>query len=97
MGWLDVLCGLGAVLAAGVAVTAAAIVVNEYLDKRALQKAVRQKAPNALKAKIYEMKSKAVKVGVFGEQNQELDTLEIQAERGISDDLRVGQEISLYN
>lgn len=95
MGWLDILLGVGAAIAAGAAVA----LVCDYIDRQQIKKEAlkraRERALQAVKAQILEKKKNAVDVGIFNRTNEEVDRFQIEAKNGVDPDLRVGQMISL--
>ncbi len=71
-------------------------VIDVFLDEDSIGDEVLVHYPDALKLLIQEKKSNAVKVGIFGEYDEEIETgVEISSSQGISDNLYVGQEIYL--
>lgn len=95
MGWLDILLGVGAAIAAGAAVA----LVCDYIDRQQIKKEAlkraRERALQAVKAQILEKKKNAVDVGIFNRTNEQVDRFQIEAKNGVDPDLRVGQMISL--
>ena len=95
MGWLDILLGVGAAIAAGAAVA----LVCDYMDRQQIKKEAlkraRERALQAVKAQILEKKKNAVDVGIFNRTNEQVDRFQIEAKNGVDPDLRVGQMISL--
>lgn len=90
--WLQVL-GL---LAGGIAGAALlSIAVDSFLDKDTLKEAVQEECPDAFKMLIKEKKKNAVNVGIFDEDNEHLDDMEITTSKGVSRNLRKGQTIYL--
>lgn len=95
MGWLDILLGVGAAIAAGAAVALVCdYIYRQQIKKEALKRA-RERALQAVKAQILEKKKNAVDVGIFNRTNEEVDRFQIEAKNGVDPDLRVGQMISL--
>lgn len=80
--------------AAGAAV---AYVIDKAITAYSVKETVREKCPGALKAIIMEKKQNAVNVGIFDQNNQRSESIEIQSSKGVSNSLHVGQEIYLYN
>lgn len=72
------------------------IAIDVFLDDSSLGEEVHTRYPEALKLLIKEKKSNAVKVGIFGENEREIESnVEITSSKGISNNLYVGQEIYL--
>lgn len=72
-------------------------VYNGFLDLFGLRNEIKQRCPQAMKAKILAKKKDAVNVGIFGNSSNQIQTMNIHSNQGISNDLYVGQEIPLYN
>lgn len=90
--WLQVL-GL---LAGGIAGAALlTIAVDYFLDEDALRESVREQEPDAFKMLIKEKKKNTVNVGIFDEDNEHLDDMEITTSKGVSRSLRKGKTIYL--
>lgn len=71
-------------------------VIDVFLDEDSIGDEVHVRYPDAIKLLIQEKKNNAVKVGIFGEYDEEIETgVEITSSQGISDNLYVGQEIYL--
>ena len=71
-------------------------VIDVLLDEDSVGKQIKNKYPDALKLLIQEKKKNAVKVGIFGEYDKEIETgVEITSSQGVSDNLYVGQLIYL--
>ncbi|MGN0223120.1 MAG: hypothetical protein ACI4AM_03730 [Muribaculaceae bacterium] len=82
--------------AVGAAVGAATITIIDIIDQRSIQKAAKEQFKQALKAIIKEKKKNAVKVGIFGPDDNEIESdFEIESEKGVSSNLYVGQVIRL--
>lgn len=85
--------------AVGAAVGAVVYLTLEYIDKNAVQKAAQdykfEKCPSAIKAKILSKDTKKVSIGLFGNNETQLESFDIEAERGVSNDVYVGQVLSL--
>lgn len=72
------------------------LVIDVFLDENSIRDEVHTRYPNALKLLIQEKKANAVKVGIFREYDDEIETgIEISSSEGVSDNLYVGQEIYL--
>ncbi|MCR5568050.1 MAG: hypothetical protein K6G31_02120 [Paludibacteraceae bacterium] len=69
--------------------------VGVFLDEDTIKDEVKVKYPDALKLMIEEKKKKAVNVGIFGDSGKIASGIEIQSEKGVSDNLYVGQTIYL--
>ena len=71
-------------------------VIDIFLDEDSIGNEVQVRYPDAIKLLIQDRKKNAVKVGIFGEYDDEIETgVEITSSQGISDDLYVGQVIYL--
>lgn len=90
--WLQVL-GLLAGGIAGAALLSKA--VDFFLDKDTLKETVQEECPDAFKMLIKEKKKKAVNVGIFDEDDEHLDDMEITTSKGVSRKLSKGQTIYL--
>lgn len=81
--------------AVGAAVGTAVYLTLEYIDRKSVQKAVNdfklEKCPSAVKAKILSKDTKKVSVGLFSNNGNQLESFEIEADRGVSNDIYVGQ------
>lgn len=90
---------LGGALGGAVGGAAGALigfVIDVFLDEDSIGDEVHIRYPEAFKLLIQEKKSNAVKVGIFGEYDEEIETgVEIASSQGISENLYVGQEIYL--
>ena len=72
------------------------IVIDVLLDASSIKKEVNARYPEALKILIQQKKRNSIKVGIFNEYDDEIETgVEISSTRGISKELYVGQEIYL--
>lgn len=90
--WLQVL-GL---LAGGIAGAALlTIAVDYFLDEDALRESVGEQEPDAFKMLIKEKKKNSVNVGIFDEDNEHLDDMEITTSKGVSRSLHKGKTIYL--
>ena len=70
--------------------------IGKIIDATTLEDEVKIKYPNALKLLIKEKKKHAVNVGIFGENEDCIeDSVDITSDKGVSDELYVGQEIWL--
>ena len=70
--------------------------IGKIIDADTLEDEVKIKYPNALKLLIKEKKKHAVNVGIFGENEDCIeDSVDITSDKGVSDELYVGQEIWL--
>lgn len=88
--WWSVLGVLGAGL------LGAAVVLSVdyfFLSSDTLADAVREEEPDAFKVLIKEKKKNAVNVGIFDEDNEHLNDMEITTSKGVSRSLRKGQTI----
>lgn len=87
--WLEVL-GL---LAGGLLGTTIFLAVDFFLSKDKLVEKVEEEYPDAFKLLIKEKKKNAVNVGIFDEDNEHLDDVEITSSKGVSKSLHKGQTI----
>ena len=87
--WLEAL-GL---LAGGLLGATIFMAVDFFLSKDKLVEKVEEEYPDAFKLLIKEKKKNAVKVGIFDEDNEHLDDVEITSSKGVSKSLRKGQVI----
>lgn len=72
------------------------IVINVLLDVSSIKKEVNARYPEAIKILIQQKKRNSIKVGLFNEYDDEIETgIKISSTRGTSDKLYVGQEIYL--
>ena len=71
-------------------------VIDKIIDATSVGDEVKEKYPNALKILIQEKKKHAVNVGIFGEYEERIkDSVDITSDKGVSDELYVGQVIWL--
>lgn len=96
----DILFIAGCALVGGAVGGAAGAVigfaVGFFLDEESLGNEVQVRYPEALKILIQKKKKNAVNVGIFGINDEEIETgIEISSSQGVSDNLYVGQEIYL--
>lgn len=87
--WLEAL-GL---LAGGLLGATIFMAVDYFLSEDKLVEEVEEQYPDAFKLLIKEKKKNAVNVGVFDEDNEHLDDVEITSSKGVSKSLRKGQVI----
>lgn len=88
--WLEVL-GL---LAGGiVGATMISLAVDYFICEDTLVDNIEEEYPDAFKLLIKEKKKNAVKVGIFDEDNEHLDDVEITSSKGVSKNIRKGQTI----
>ena len=87
--WLEAL-GL---LAGGLLGATIFMAVDFFLSKDKLVEKVEEEYPDAFKLLIKEKKKNAVNVGIFDEDNEHLDDVEITSTKGVSKSLRKGQVI----
>lgn len=73
----------------------AAIVLSVpfFLSRDTLADAVREEEPDAFKVLIKEKKKNAVHVGIFDEDNEHINDMELTSSKGVSRSLRKGQTI----
>ena len=64
-----------------------------FLSEDKLVEEVEEQYPDAFKLLIKEKKKNAVNVGIFDEDNEHLDDVEITSTKGVSKSLRKGQII----
>ena len=70
--------------------------IGKIIDETSLKNEVKIKYQDALKILIQEKKKNAVNVGIFGEYEKCIeDSVDITSDKGVSDELYVGQEIWL--
>lgn len=81
------------VLGAGLLGAAVVLSVDYFLSSDTLSDAVREEEPDAFKVLIKEKKKNAVNVGIFDEDNEHLNDMEITTSKGVSRSLRKGQTI----
>ena len=78
-------------MAAGAAI---AYAINVFLDQDSLRNEVRRHHSDAFKLLIEEKKNNAVKVGIFDEYDEEIESgVEVSSSQGVSNKLYVGQVI----
>lgn len=83
-------------LVGGAAGALISFVIDVFLDVDSIGEEIQIHYPDALKLLIQEKKKNAVKVGIFGEYDKEIETcVEITSSQGVSDNLYVGQLIYL--
>ncbi len=87
--WLEAL-GL---LAGGLLGATIFMAVDFFLSKDKLVEKVEEEYPDAFKLLIKEKKKNAVNVGIFDEDNEHLDDVEITSSKGVSKSLHKGQTI----
>ena len=87
--WLEAL-GL---LAGGLLGATIFLAVDFFLSEDKLVEEVEEQYPDAFKLLIKEKKKNAVNVGIFDEDNEHLDDVEITSTKGVSKSLRKGQII----
>lgn len=87
--WLEAL-GL---LAGGLLGATIFLAVDFFLSEDKLVEEVEEQYPDAFKLLIKEKKKNAVNVGIFDEDNEHLDDVEITSTKGVSKNLRKGQVI----
>lgn len=81
------------VLGAGLLGAAVVLSVDYFLSSDTLSDAVREEEPDAFKVLIKEKKKNAVNVGIFDEDNEHLNDMEITTSKRVSRSLRKGQTI----
>lgn len=92
----DLLIIGAAALVGGVVGGGITVLIDVFIDENSIGDKIHARYPDALKLLIQEKKSNAVKVGIFGEYDKEIETgIEISSSQGVSDNLYVGQEIYL--
>ena len=67
--------------------------VDFFLSKDKLVEKVEEEYPDAFKLLIKEKKKNAVNVGIFDEDDEHLDDVEITSTKGVSKSLRKGKVI----
>ena len=87
--WLEAL-GL---LAGGLLGATIFMAVDFFLSEDKLVEEVEEQYPEAFKLLIKEKKKNAVNVGIFDEDNEHLDDMEITSSKGVSKSLHKGQTI----
>lgn len=90
--FVDILQGL---LIGGAVGAVLSLTVYAILDAKTVREEVKRKCPSALKAEIMAKKENAVKVGIFENEDEVANTLEITSTKGVSENLYVGQVIYL--
>lgn len=91
--WDDILEAIGALLiGAGIGI-AASLIVETIIDKSLIQSEVRKKNPSAFKALIEKKKKTAVDVGIFDRNDNRIDGITLESEKGVSSEVKVGQII----
>ena len=91
--WLEAL-GL---LAGGLLGATIFLAVDFFLSEDKLVEEVEEQYPDAFKLLIKEKKKNAVNVGIFDEDNEHLDDVEITSTKGVSKSLRKGKVIFCEN
>lgn len=91
--WLEAL-GL---LAGGLLGATIFMAVDYFLSEDKLVEEVEEQYPDAFKLLIKEKKKNAVNVGIFDEDNEHLDDVEITSTKGVSKSLRKGKVIFCEN
>lgn len=87
--WLEAL-GL---LAGGLLGATIFMAVDYFISEETLVENVEEEYPDAFKLLIKEKKKNAVNVGIFDEDNEHLDDMEITSSKGVSKSLHKGQTI----
>ena len=87
--WLEAL-GL---LAGGLLGATIFLAVDFFLSEDKLVEEVEEQYPDAYKLLIKEKKKNAVNVGIFDEDDEHLDDVEITSTKGVSKSLHKGQTI----
>lgn len=87
--WLEAL-GL---LAGGLLGATIFLAVDFFLSEDKLVEKVEEEYPDAFKLLIKEKKKNAVNVGIFDEDDEHLDDVEITSSKGVSKSLHKGQTI----
>ena len=87
--WLEAL-GL---LAGGLLGATIFLAVDFFLSEDKLVEEVEKQYPDAFKLLIKEKKKNAVNVGIFDEEDEHLDDVEITSTKGVSKSLRKGKVI----
>lgn len=87
--WLEAL-GL---LAGGLLGATIFMAVDYFISEETLVENVEKEYPDAFKLLIKEKKKNAVNVGIFDEDNEHLDDMEITSSKGVSKSLHKGQTI----
>ena len=87
--WLEAL-GL---LAGGLLGATIFMAVDYFISEETLVENVEEEYPDAFKLRIKEKKKNAVKVGIFDEDDEHIDDIEITSSKGVSKSLHKGQTI----
>ena len=87
--WLEAL-GL---LAGGLLGATIFMAVDYFISEETLVENVEEEYPDAFKLRIKEKKKNAVNVGIFDEDHEHLDDMEITSSKGVSKSLHKGQTI----
>lgn len=87
--WLEAL-GL---LAGGLLGATIFMAVDYFISEETLVENVEEEYPDAFKLRIKEKKKNAVNVGIFDEDDEHLDDMEITSSKGVSKSLHKGQTI----
>ena len=87
--WLEAL-GL---LAGGLLGATIFMAVDYFISEETLVENVEEEYPDAFKLLIKEKKKNAVNVGIFDEDYEHLDDMEITSSKGVSKSLHKGQTI----
>ena len=90
MNWKAI--GLG-YLCGGILGAAISLAVDYFISEETLVENVEDEYPDAFKLLIKEKKKNAVNVGIFDEDNEHLDDMEITSSKGVSKSLHKGQTI----
>ncbi len=85
--WWSVLGLLGG----GLLGAALFLTIDYFLSPETLGEAVKKEEPDAFKVLIKEKKKNAVNVGIFDEDNEYINDMEITSSKGVSRSLRKGQ------
>ena len=99
--WLEVLGLLsGGILGAAILLTVDYFLTEDSLVENveeeypdAFKLLIKEKYPDAFKLLIKEKKKNAVKVGIFDEDDEHIDDIEITSSKGVSKSLHKGQTI----
>lgn len=91
MWWNLLALGLSGLAAAAIT----SIVVDFFLTEDNIADAVQEEYPDAFKLMIKEKKKNAVNVGIFDNENDEIDEMTIESKKGINKSLRKGKVIYL--
>lgn len=95
MNWLRIILyilGGAALIATAVG---GGIIISKKINEKRLKKAVKKEFTEAVKMIINDKSTKKVNVGIFDENNDKIKDLTVESEKGVSDELYVGQEIYL--